>query len=293
MKPNEELTATEAVRRALSHEFSEVTALEDAVRTDEVDAVHGVRVALRKMRSFLMIFRPVLDGMAARRLGAELRWAGQQLAAARDLEVLESRFAKEFAGAIKRGHPVPDDVRRLIDADLARRHEVALERATEALDRPRWTAMKEQVAAFLEPGAQLDGAAKAEPELSKLARRSERRVARRAAVAETDPGHLDLWHDVRKAVKSTRYAWEAVAALDGGTEADEAEATLWKAASSAFGELQDTSVALETLDDYARHAQMAGDPSEAYLSLNKHLTSTGKRQLTKARKMLAAALSAG
>ncbi|HMR47724.1 MAG TPA: CHAD domain-containing protein [Arachnia sp.] len=291
MKPNEELTATEAVRRALSHEFTQVTTLEAGVRTDEFDAVHTVRVALRKMRSFLTIFGPVLDGMAAKRLGFELRWAGQQLAAARDLEVLRARFAKEFSGATKRGRPVPDDVRRLIDADLTRRHEVALERAMEAIDRPRWAAMKAQVAAFLEPGAQLDGAALAEPELSKLARRSERRVARRAELAEADPGHLELWHDVRKAVKSTRYAWEAVAALDGSTEADDAEAALWKDAGSAFGELQDSSVALETIDDYIRHAELAGNAPESYLALKKHLSSTAKRQLTKARTLLAAALS--
>ncbi|MGB3930644.1 MAG: inorganic triphosphatase, partial [Sphingobium sp.] len=52
------------------------------------DALHQVRVAVRRMRSALALFRPALDRDAAAPIVAELRWLAATLGEARDIDVL-------------------------------------------------------------------------------------------------------------------------------------------------------------------------------------------------------------
>ncbi|MDT1062022.1 CHAD domain-containing protein [Paracoccus sp. CPCC 101403] len=67
------------------------------------EALHQARVAIRRLRSAFSIFRPMLGAEAAGALGDELRWLAQELAEARDLDVLVGRLR---AGSL-RGRLLP------------------------------------------------------------------------------------------------------------------------------------------------------------------------------------------
>ncbi|WP_188300495.1 CHAD domain-containing protein, partial [Streptomyces sp. CBMA156] len=69
--------------------------LDDAVRADEPDAVHRMRVACRRLRSALRTFRRLFTAGATDDLAAELRWLATALGGARDREVLAARLAAE------------------------------------------------------------------------------------------------------------------------------------------------------------------------------------------------------
>lgn len=66
---------------------------EDQLRTSgAVEAIHQARVAIRRLRSALVAFRPAVRGADARRHNAELRWLAAQLGTARDIDVLLPRI---------------------------------------------------------------------------------------------------------------------------------------------------------------------------------------------------------
>src|SRR5581483_10955800 len=62
------------------------------VRRGDPDAVHDMRVALRRLRSTLHTFRPALDTARTEPLREELKWLGQVLGAVRDNDVLAEKL---------------------------------------------------------------------------------------------------------------------------------------------------------------------------------------------------------
>jgi CHAD domain-containing protein len=55
---------------------------------EEIEAVHQTRVALRRLRAALALFRPVITDTAYPGLAAELKWLSDHLGATRDIDVL-------------------------------------------------------------------------------------------------------------------------------------------------------------------------------------------------------------
>ena len=68
----------------------------------DLGAVHDARVALRRLRATLTVFRPVLDDIPSE-LSADLRWFARQVAATRDAEVATERLADRLAAATDHG----------------------------------------------------------------------------------------------------------------------------------------------------------------------------------------------
>jgi CHAD domain-containing protein len=64
----------------------------------DLGAVHDARVALRRLRATLSVFREVLDDVPAG-LAADLRWFAGQVASTRDAEVATERLARHLTGA--------------------------------------------------------------------------------------------------------------------------------------------------------------------------------------------------
>lgn len=58
-----------------------------AIEGEDIEGVHQMRVGLRRMRSTLAIFSPTIPHKVTKKLAREMRWAGQQLDRARDLDV--------------------------------------------------------------------------------------------------------------------------------------------------------------------------------------------------------------
>ena len=90
---------SEAGRKVLLFHFERMLAREpEARRGEDIEALHAMRVATRRMRSALRVFGPFFRAKALRPFAAELRRAARVLGAVRDMDVLLSdaaRFAAE------------------------------------------------------------------------------------------------------------------------------------------------------------------------------------------------------
>lgn len=266
------------VREELRRQLDEVVGLQDAVRADEPDAVHATRVALRTMRGLLAIFAPILEPPGTRRLCRELRWGGRQLTDARDLEVLQELFSDELPGEAAR--PVLDD--------LDRRYAVAHAHGVAGLNSPRWAAMIALAASVLASPTSIQSAQA--PRLQTLRDlidvHVEHQVRPRLAVADKNPTDLPLWHEVRKAVKSARYAWEMVAVLPEANDADRTEAQRWQTTASALGALQDTAVMTEAVAAYLASLPTHSPAVSVLVELQIRLFTTTSKRLAIARPLL-------
>ncbi|MFY9349206.1 CYTH and CHAD domain-containing protein [Sphingobium sp.] len=161
------------------------------------DALHQVRVAVRRMRSALALFRPALDRDAAAPIVAELRWLAATLGEARDIDVLVATLD-------------PGDPRR---ARLEAVQQEAHERVLAWLRSARLRALLLDLVEWLATGPLRPDQADrpAAPLAAARLRKLRRRVAKggRRLERQTDEAR----HDVRKAAKKLRYGAEFFAGL--------------------------------------------------------------------------------
>ncbi len=112
---------------------------------DPVEGIHKTRIAVRRLRSAMTLFRPMLKDTGSRVLSRELNWLSDQLGSARDLDVAVERTAGWT-------HGNRAGLRRLM-----RRMEVARDRAHDelvrALKSPRCRALLFDFVRWLEVGA--------------------------------------------------------------------------------------------------------------------------------------------
>ncbi|MFB7905895.1 CHAD domain-containing protein [Kitasatospora sp. NPDC056076] len=230
--------------------------LDDAVRADEPDAVHRMRVACRRLRSALRTFRRLLDPGATDTLVADLRWLGATLGRARDSEVLAERLAARACALPEACGPerVAGSLREWGAAEYRR----ARPEVVAALDSPRRRALTEALTTLLaDPPLRPRAARAAGPELSRIAAREQRRTAARVHTAlAAGPAERDgALHEARKAAKRARYAGETAAPAVGA--AAERYAERMKAVQEVLGEHQDAVVAAAAL---ASRPAAAGEP---------------------------------
>ena len=191
---------------------AELRAAEQVVRDAGEEGVHDLRVAMRRIRSLLRTFRPLFDPDVVAQteaLRGELKWAGGQLSAVRDLEVIHGRLdAASTPGA-------PSSVSDRLDKHREQAGTAARAQVEQLLASDRYTRMLADLDALAEDLAWDRVTAKA---ARKRLRKDWRRVRSRARTADrTGPDEereLAL-HDVRKAAKRARYAAEALAPAFG------------------------------------------------------------------------------
>ncbi|KQV90691.1 hypothetical protein ASD15_01005 [Massilia sp. Root351] len=100
---NRQLSAEQAFRRIAANCREQIAANHAAVaRGNAPEALHQMRVGLRRLRSALALYAPLLELPAA--LRSDLRWLGEQLGAARDWDVLASSTLPRVAEGL------PDDM---------------------------------------------------------------------------------------------------------------------------------------------------------------------------------------
>ncbi len=81
-------TAGDVVAAYIDEQVSVLRRLDPAVRADAADAVHKMRVAVRRLRSTLATYRRLLDRDVTEPIRDELKWLGGVLGAVRDAEVI-------------------------------------------------------------------------------------------------------------------------------------------------------------------------------------------------------------
>lgn len=91
-------TAEHAARDVVRECFDQVAANVVAVqKLDDPEGPHQLRVALRRLRSALSLFSPVLQSPELTRLSHEARWLGQEVGRLRDLDVVANDIVRREA----------------------------------------------------------------------------------------------------------------------------------------------------------------------------------------------------
>jgi CHAD domain-containing protein len=199
----------------LREQVERVRAADPAVRLDHPDGVHDIRVAVRRLRSCLRVFRKIIDTPPA--LVAELTWLSDVLGAARDIQVLDQELAESVAA-------VPTDlllgpVRAGISRQLAKRAAHADAALREALGGQRYLELLGALDSLLaEPPCRdraHQRAVRVLPPLVASAYRKCRKAAKTVVSAEPGPARDAALHKLRKRVKRLRYAAETVEPVVG------------------------------------------------------------------------------
>ena len=96
-----EMTAGESFRLIVLNSLAHLTANDDCARLNlHIEGVHQCRIALRRLRSAIRIYRPFLRRKRIEPLSEAVGWLGKVLGAARDLDVLQSELLQPAVDAL-------------------------------------------------------------------------------------------------------------------------------------------------------------------------------------------------
>lgn len=278
---------TDAARAVLEDRLrglvDQVHHADSVVGEEHPEGIHDLRVALRRVRSLLRTFEPLLGRAVVPTAAAvvdDCRWAGTTLGPARDTEVVND----VVAGLAE----LPERLR----THLAERAEAdaAAARATVAALRrdPRYAALRDRLDAL---SADDVFTAADERTAVRCVRRAWTRLDRRATAADDEPaGSLMAGlalHETRKAAKRARYAVEAAAPLLD--EASRSRAALAEQVQDALGLHRDARLAVTLVDELAvglsertdvqplldALQERAAEALAAYTTLRPHLRDPG------------------
>jgi triphosphatase len=214
-----------------------------ALRGDEEEGIHQMRVGIRRLRSLLVLFDRFVEPRAASRFADELRRLGQVLGAARDWDVF---LAESLPAVIETAADLRavEPLRALADE---RRH-AAHQAAKTAIQEPSFTRFVVAFRAWSRSReATMPGRIGERPleevapvMLDRLARKVRRRLA------DSDPDELVTLHELRKSAKKLRYAIEFFDSLYRGVA--ESYTKRCSSLQKRLGELNDL-VTLQRLAD--------------------------------------------
>ncbi|SKA32043.1 CHAD domain-containing protein [Enhydrobacter aerosaccus] len=230
--------------------------------------IHQTRVALRRLRAALTLFRDAVPGPVQQRLvrsmAAEARWLAGECGPSRDLYVFMTESLQEPPLLVKR-----------IANRLARSH---LDRAREALAGARFAAFEEQLAAFIEAPSSTTG--RLDEFAREMLEKRHGKVERRGRkLASLDTEQL---HRLRIAIKKLRYASGFLRAAfptpDFDSRAMNAYIDATARLQNALGALNDREVAAHMLADIAAAARPTEPVEPELRRLRKQVAAGSKRR---------------
>lgn len=180
------------------------------------DAVHQLRISIRRLGTSLATYRKLVSAAETRRLAAELKWLTKATGPVRDAEVIRRRLARMVA----KEDPdlVIGPVAHRIDERLGAEFAAARIVAGEALRSERLVALLDAFGAFLkDPPLTSMAQVPAEKMLPILIERECERLDHAvAAVVKSARGpHRDIaLHEARKRARRLRYSTEVAAPFD-------------------------------------------------------------------------------
>ncbi|WP_321866441.1 CHAD domain-containing protein [Paraburkholderia tropica] len=248
-------------------------AIQRAARLDEnADELHKLRVALRRLRTLLWAWRPLLDREKVAVERAYLKRAGMAAGSARDWDIALQLLGEDA----DKSAPVGERMR------VARAEACERARATLAA-----TGLKPALREMLHTmNRELNTAHERVPvkrfarERVRAAQRALTKRARRAKRAKRDD--YAAWHDVRKAAKQLRYLLEFFAADLPRREVKRLKSL--KKLQKRFGALNDAVSVTHLVD---AHREVFADAASRDVTLAA-LARTRKRRMRRARKLIGA-----
>ncbi len=215
--PTLEDPAAWTVGAYLGEQLRELEERESQVRRDVPDSLHKMRVAIRRLRSALATYRPLLDRTVSDPLRDELKWLAGILGEVRDAEVMHERLTSVLAEWDGQGSGGDAGDRLVARLEEARR--TGQVHVLEVLDGTRYARLLADLEALVadppwRPRAHRP-ARKVLPGRVEHAWTRLRRLARAAEKADDPAERAARLHEVRKAAKRTRYAAESLVPLYG------------------------------------------------------------------------------
>jgi CHAD domain-containing protein len=211
---------------------------------DDVEELHDMRVASRRLRAAITLFGDALPGDADR-LRPELAWLGQTIGAVRDLDVQLGQLDR-WANVLA---PSDQDALRRLRSLLEGQRARARGEMLEALDSPRYARLVRRLGTMLRSrsGARTAPAREVAPDLVEGRHRALRKAMRRIG-ADAD---ATAYHRLRIAAKRYRYALEFLSDIYPGETKRLIRRTA--ALQDVLGAHQDAQVAITRLRDLAGH----------------------------------------
>ena len=214
-------TVSEAFRAILLHNFNYLSTWEAEARSwTDIEGVHQMRVAFRRMRSALRVFRSAIPRPVTAPWADEMRWLANQLGPARDLDVFIAEGLDLMVGKL----PLPGQEK--LTALTQQRRAQAYENVRLMLDSDRYACFKQNFGAWLETRTWLEGdlqdkhrqrlAANVIPFARKLLDKQERQV--QAAGDHVNQDSAQEMHQLRIECKKLRYAVEFFNSLFKGMD---------------------------------------------------------------------------
>jgi triphosphatase len=225
----------------------------------EPEAVHQMRVALRRLRAAITLFKAVVADDQRDAIRSELKWMAGVLGEARDLDV----YMAQTLGPARDRHEGDEDLESLVQQYEERRQK-AYAAVQETIASPRFLNGVIDAAAWIQTGEwlALKGEARqsrgksivahAEEELTRRWRKIRKRGKNLAVLEPEDR------HQLRIEIKKLRYAAEFFESLFKGSAARKAK----KSAREVLESLQET---LGELNDIAVGDDLEGTPAAEML----------------------------
>jgi CHAD domain-containing protein len=245
-KPRRAKTDSERIQRYFAQRYVDLLAADPGVRLGvDAEAVHDLRVAVRRLRALLRSARDLFVREWADGLRDELGWLGRALGPLRDLDVLTAHLREEAAELGDEDRVALAPAFAALDAD----HAAARAEALDALSSDRYFALLETLASppkLAESEETLAGVAAAQlKKLGKLMRRAD------------DDASDQLLHKARINAKRMRYVAESLG--------EERVVRRAKDFQDVVGEHQDAVVAEQRLRDLAKRVPESALPLGALI----------------------------
>ncbi len=284
-RPDETQQPADPVHRAVAEQVAELLVWDRAVRADAYDAVHQMRVTIRKIRSLLADSHETAESSGIAWIQDELRELANVLGVARDAEVLAERYQQaldKLPPELVRGR-----IRERLVEGARRRYQTGLRRSLIAMRSQRYFRLLDALDAWVAEIPAVAPGAEGTPVTLEAAYQKVRKAAKAAAAVE--PGaeaELDLaLHRIRKRAKRLRYTAAATGAMRVSEQA--------KAIQTLLGDHQDSVVSREHLGHQAEAAHTAGEDTFTYGLLYQQeadLAERCRRQLDEALRKLSKAV---
>lgn len=230
------------VRAALDARLRALLAHDPGTRTGEdIEDLHQMRVAVRRMRATLKAARPLLDAAWADGLRTELGWLGAALGPVRDLDVMLLRLGEEIAALPATEH----EAGGVLLAGLEAERVTARAAMLHVLTASRYAVLLERLADATRLPLPNPTATRTPPTLVELLRKEAARLRRAVEKVGDHPSDAEL-HGLRIHGKRVRYTGELVEPALRGTPTGKAVKRMLGATAQlqeVLGDHQDACVA--------------------------------------------------
>jgi inorganic triphosphatase YgiF len=206
-----QLTAAVVLQRAGRACLDHLLRNEEAARGGDAEAIHQMRVAVRRLRAILWAFAPLLPKAGRRRAASELRWFADTLGEARNLDVFVAALLAPARAALpEAGAPLAR-----LAAAAVRRRQAAARRVAAAIRSTRYTGALLALLRWFDGAKWRDGDPALQQSIAATAPllldRCRKKAARRAKGFARQSAKKR--HHLRIALKRLRYTAELLSGL--------------------------------------------------------------------------------